>query len=96
MPRRGKRRRRATPRTADGMQVNIVGHFAVLIVVQVKLHQIALPHANKTAGHVAPKSPERVINPIGQMLGDLLDFEIHYYLRRVGSQDGRRNIGRFG
>jgi len=94
MPRRGKRRSRATARPADRVQVNAVRHLVVLMVVQVELHLIAFADANETSRHVAAKRPKDIINPIRQTLGHLFDLQIDDYFRGEFALEGRRNIGR--
>src|SRR5688572_7794778 len=90
----GERRSRSAARTGYGVQVNIVRHLAVLMVVQMKLHLIALADADETAGHIAAKRPEDILDTIGQALGHFAHLEIHDDFRRVLALDWWRDIGR--
>ena len=94
MPRRGERRSRAAARPGDGVQVNVVRQLAVRRVVQMEFHIVAHADADETAGHVAAKSPKRVIHAVRQPFRDFLHFEMHDDFGRVLALDGRRHAGR--
>ena len=61
---RGKARCSATTRPGDGVQINVVWHFRIRVIVQMKLHRIALTHADKTTGNRAAKRPEGIFHAL--------------------------------
>ena len=93
--RRGEGRRRAATRSADRVQVNVVRHLAVGIIMQMKFYEVAFADADETAGNIAAKRPEHILDAIGEPLGKLLDFEVDDDARRVFARNRRRHIRRF-
>ena len=58
--RRGKRRSRAAPRASDGVQIDIMWHFAIGVIVQMQFHHIPLFDTDEFPRHAAAKGPEEV------------------------------------
>ena len=92
---RRERARRAAARAGHGVQIDVVRHARSRVIVEVQLDDVALAHADETAGGIAAECPERVFDAVGKPLGDLAHLEIHDDLRRVTPADGRRNIRRW-
>ena len=96
MARGGERRRRAAAGTRDRVEVDVVRHLRGRVVVEVKLDEVALAHADEGPGHVAAVGPEEVLDAVGEPLDDLADLEVDDDLGRVTARDRRRHVRRLG
>ena len=94
MARRREARGGTAARARDAMQVDVVRHLAGGVVLEMKLHRVALAHANEAAGHGSAESPERVLHAFGDLALDLLHFELDDDLGRCAAPRRRRNVGR--
>jgi hypothetical protein len=66
------------------------------VIAEMKLHEIALTHADEQSGHLAAERPEKIIHAVGHALHHLAHFEVHMDFRRVLALDRRRHIRRDG
>ena len=73
---RSERRGSSAARAGDRVEIDVVRHFAVLVIVQVEFHLVPFADADEFSGHIAAEGPKDVLNAVGQAFANFLDFEI--------------------
>ena len=80
-------RRIAAGRSASGaghgVKVDVVRKSAVRMIHEMKLHRVALTHANKLSRHLAAKGPEGILDSLGDGEIHLRDLQFHDELCRL-------------
>ena len=88
---RRKRGGRPTAGASHGMQVDIVGHFAAGVVVEMEFDQVPLADPNEFPWHLAAKGPEGIVYPRIQVLHDFTHLDLDDDLGRIIPRDRRRH-----
>ena len=76
MPGSGEARGRTAAGTDDAVQIDVVRHLVVRMVLQMKLHRVALPYADEATRHGAAEGPERVAHALRKSPSPPREFRV--------------------